>query len=184
MIDLSVQFDKNKFDKIITKAFLFGKDINRAINRAAKRAADSGKAETRRQMSREYTLPSKEIGKTIEARMLDMGAEMRITSGIQDILAFKGVKRTVVDTGVTVEIKKGNRHLVGNAFIGVLNKKQKRIGLYQRDNERRNVLRRYHGPSTVGMFKANEKVHNAALLKAMETLDQRMTHELGRLLNV
>ena len=187
MIEMSVQFYKAKFDKVMAQATLFGKDINKVINRAAKRAADSGKAETKRQLAGEYTLPSSEIAKTIEAKMLGMGAEMRISSGVQDILAFKGVKpqsQMPPATGrVLVEIKKSNSFTIDRGFVGILNKKQKRIGVYQRDEVRSNVFRRYHGPTTVGMFKANEKVHNAVLKKILQTLDERMTHELWRLLN-
>ena len=187
MIDLSVQFEKGKYDQTLAKCVLFGKDINKAINRAAKRAADTGNAETKRRMSAEYTLPSAEIGKTVEARMLTSGAEMHIKSGIQDILAFKGVKpksQMPPATGrVIVEIKKGNKFNIDRGFVGVLSKNQKRIGLYQRDAVKSNVYRRYHGPTTVGMFKANENVHNAVLEKILETLDARMIHELERLLN-
>lgn len=187
MIDLTVQFDKNKFEKTIAKAALFGKDINKAINRAAKRAADSGKAETKRRMSAEYTLPSTEIGKTIETKTLGMGAEMRIQSGVQDILAFKGVtpksQMPPAAGRVIVEIKKGSSFDIDRGFVGILNKNQKRIGVYQKDETKPNIFRRYHGPTTVGMFKANEKVHKAALEKILRTLDARMIHELERLLN-
>ena len=186
MVETSVQFDKSKFDKVIAKAAVFGQDINKAINRAAKRAADSGKAETKRQLAAEYTLPSADIAKTIEAKMLGMGAEMSISSGVQDILAFKGVQpksQMPPATGrAIVEIKKNSSFTIERGFVGVLNKRQKRLGVYQRDEVRRNVYRRYHGPTTVGMFKANEKVHNAVLEKILKTLDDRMVHELGRLL--
>jgi hypothetical protein len=188
MIDLSVQFDDKKYKDTIAKCMVFGKDINKAINRAAKRAADSGKAETKRQMSSGYTLPSTEIGETIDTKTLNFGAEMRLASGVQDILAFKGVKpKTQMPPAkgrVLVEIKKGDTFEIDRGFVGVLSKKQKRIGLYQRDENKSNVFRRYHGPTTVGMFKANEAVHNAVLKKIMQTLDARIVHELERLLSV
>ena len=187
MIDLEIQFDKDKYQEMIARAAIFNKDIDKAINRAARRAADSGKTETKRQLASEYTLPSSEIGKTIEINPLSEGMEMRIFSSVQDILAFKGVKpKTPMPGGsgrVIVEVKKGNKFNIERGFVGVLQKGQTRIGVYQRDAERANVLRRYHGPTTVGMFKANETVNNAAVEKIMETLDKRMIHELGRLLN-
>jgi len=187
MIDLEIQFDKDKYQDMIARAALFGKDIDKAVSRAARRAADTGKAETKRQLAAEYTLPSAEIGKTIEVKPLGEGMEMRIFSSVQDIMAFKGVKpKTESSTGsgrVIVEIKKGSKFDIERGFVGYLQKGQKRLGLYQRDAVRGNVLRRYHGPTTVGMFKANETVHNAAIEKIMETLDKRMIHELERLLN-
>jgi hypothetical protein len=187
MIDLEIQFEKDKYKDMIARATLFNKDIDKAVNRAARRAADTGKAETKRQMAAEYTLPSSDIGKTIEVKPLSEGMEMRIFSSVQDILAFRGVKpKTPQPSGsgrVLVEIKKGNKFDIERGFVGVLQKGQNRIGVYQRDENRANVLRRYHGPTTVGMFKANETVHNAAIEKIMETLDKRMIHELERLLH-
>jgi len=186
MIDLEIQFDKDKYQQMIARAALFGKDIDKVINRAARRAADTGKAETKRQLAAQYTLPSTDIGKTIEVNQLSEGMEMRIFSGVQDILAFKGVKPKAPMPGsgrVIVEIKKGNKFNLERGFVGVLQKGQKKIGVYQRDEKKGNVLRKYHGPTTVGMFNANETVHNAAIEKIMETLDKRMIHELERLLN-
>jgi hypothetical protein len=189
MIDLEIQFDKDKYQDMIARAALFNKDIDKAINRAARRAADTGKAETKRQLAAEYTLPSSEIGKTIEVKPLSEGMEMRIFSSVQDIMEFKGVKPKTPQTSgtesgrVIVEIKNGNSFDIERGFVGYLQKGQKKLGLYQRDAVKNNVLRRYHGPTTVGMFKANETVHNAAIEKIMETLDKRMIHELERLLN-
>jgi hypothetical protein len=187
MIDLEIQFEKDKYKDMIARATLFNKDIDKAVNRAARRVADTGKAETKRQMAGEYTLPSSDIGNTIEVRPLSEGMEMRISSGVQDILAFRGVKPKTPPTSgsgrVIVEIKKGDKFDIERGFIGYLQKGQKRIGVYQRDANLANVMRRYHGPTTVGMFKANETVHNAAVEKIMETLDKRMIHELERLLH-
>ena len=186
MIDLEIQFDKDKYQDLIARATLYNRDIDKAINRAARRAGESGKTETKKQMASEYTLPSGDIGKTIEVKPLSEGMEMRIFSSVQDIMEFKGVKpKTPSGNGrVVVEVKKGNTFDVERGFVGYLQKGQQRIGLYQRDAARSNVLRRYHGPTTVGMFKANETVHNAAVEKIMETLDKRMIHELERILDV
>jgi len=186
MIEIEAQLDKNKYDDYVRRIFLFGKDIDKAINRAAKRAGDSGKAEAKRQLAKEYTLPSTDIGNTIEVNQLREGAEMRIFSGVQDILAFRGVKPKTPLPGngrVIVEIKKGNKYTLDRGFVGVLQKGQKKIGVYQRDETKGNVLRKYHGPTTVGMFKANETVQSATIDKVVETLDKRMIHEFERLLN-
>ena len=187
MIEFEIQFDKDKYNEMFARAVLFNKDIDKAVDRAARRAADTGKAETKRQMASEYTLPTSTIGETIEVKPLSEGMEMRIFSSVQDILAFKGVKPKTAQTSgggrVIVEVKKGNKFDIERGFVGFLQKGQKRVGLYQRDETRRNVFRRYHGPTTVGMFKANETVHNAAVEKIMETLDKRMIHELERMLD-
>jgi len=186
MIDMEIQLDKNKYQDMIARAAVFNKDIEKAVNRAMRRAAEAGKAETKLQLAAEYTLPSTDIGNTIEVNQLGEGMQMRVFSSVQDILAFKGVKPKTPMNGsgrVIVEIKKGSKFTLDRGFVGILQKGQKRIGLYQRDEQKKNVLRKYHGPTTVGMFKANDTVHNAAIEKIMETLDKRMIHELERLLN-
>lgn len=186
MIDLEIKFDKDKYQQMIARAALFNADIEKAVNRATRRAAESGKAETKRQLAAEYTLPSTDIGKTIEVNQLSEGMQMRVFSSVQDIMAFKGVKPKMPMPGsgkVIVEVKKGNKFTLERGFVGFLQKGQKTVGLYQRDEAKRNIMRKYHGPTTVGMFKANETVHNAAIEKIVETLDKRMIHELERLLN-
>ena len=187
MIDLEIQFEKDKYQDLIARAALYNKDIDKTINRSARRAADSGKTETKKQIASEYTLPSADVAKTIEINPLSEGMEMRIFSSVQDILAFKGVKpKAPTTTGsgrVVVEVKKGNKFDIDRGFVGILQKGQNRIGVYHRDAVKSNVFRRYHGPTTVGMFNANETVHNAVVEKIMETLDKRMLHELERMLN-
>jgi len=189
MTDLVIQFDKDKYQKMIALGVVFNKDIGKAMQYAARRAAESGKAETKRQLAAQYTLPFKDIEETIVVKPMNEGMEMRIFSSVQDILAFKGVKPKTPMTSrsasdrVLVEIKKGNKYNIDRGFVGYLQKGQKRVGLYKRDRYLDNVLRRYYGPTTVGMFNANETVHNAAIEKIMETLDKRMIHELERLLN-
>ena len=179
MIELSIEFDKDKYKDMIARAVHFNKNVNLAIARAAKRAAEAGRAEAKRQLSSSTTLPSSDIGKTIEAKPLKEGGQMRIFSSVQDLLDFKGVKRSGAD--VSVEILKGKKHIVGNTFIGVVGKTQKNPALYKRD-EATGALKRFHGPTTVGMFKANENVHEPVIDKIMETLDKRMIHELERIL--
>jgi hypothetical protein len=187
MIDLEIQFEKDKYKDLIAKAVLYNKDVNKALNRAARRAADTGKAEIKRQLAGEYTLPSGDIGKTLEVKPLSEGSLLRIFSGVQDIMAFKGVKpKTAQVPGsgrAVVEIKKGNKVEVERGFVGYLQKGQKNLGLYQRDANKRNVFRRYHGPTTVGMFNYNETVRNASIEKIVETLDKRAIHELERIIN-
>jgi hypothetical protein len=179
MINLEIGFDSDKYRDMIARCVLYGKNVNLAIARAAKEAAQAGKTEAKRQLAAETTLPSSKIGKTIEAKTLKEGGEMRIFSSVQDILEFKGVEKTGVE-GVIVEINKGKGKRNPKAFVGKMGKNQKHDALYKRDE---NGIVRYHGPTTVGLFKANETVHNAAIEKIMETFEKRIVHQLDFILS-
>lgn len=184
MIEVSVQFEKGKFDKIIAKAVLFGKDVNQAINRAAKRAADTGKAETKRQIVKRYTLPSSEIGNTIFSKYLDEGAVMQIKGYVNRLVDFKGTSPKSKPVYGKAK-KEGSGGPIPPARLVTIDGKEllvapkrTKTGFVQPGK-----IRELYGPSTVGMFKANEDVQNTVNAKIMETLDKRMIHELERLLN-
>ncbi|GHU82787.1 hypothetical protein FACS189468_7360 [Spirochaetia bacterium] len=201
MIDLEIQFDKDKYKDMIARAVLFNKDIDKAVNRAARRAGDAGKAETKRQLAAEYTLPSSEIGKTIEVKPLSEGVKMRIFSSVHELILFNTKPKTPMPPAkgpVRVQVKKGDGSSeLGHAFVAKM--PNGHIGIFEREGQKRknkdthgreiagskvhDHIQELFGPSTVGMFEANETVHNAVIEKIMETLDKRMIHELDFILN-
>jgi hypothetical protein len=190
MIDLHIEFDKNKYSDIMKKcSFLANEsEINKAINRAAKRAADTAKAETVRQLTSEYTLPASEIRGTIFTRNIKgdkIGAVMDISSSPFSLPKFKGVipKEAMPPAKgpVKVQVKKGGGTTFKQAFIAKM--KSGHIGVYEREGEKSFPIDEKFGPSTTGMFKANETVNEAVLKLAGETFEKRVQHELERLLN-
>ena len=201
MIELEIQFDKDKYLDMIARAAVFNKDIDKAISRAARRAGDAGKTETKRQLAAEYTLPPSEIAKTIEVKPLREGAAMRIFSTVQDVILFHHIPKITMPPAkgpVKVQVKRKNGFSeLSHAFVAKM--KSGHVGIFEREDQKRKSkdthgrvietskekfhIKELQGPSTVGMFEANETVHNAAIEKIMETLDKRMIHELERLLN-
>jgi hypothetical protein len=196
MIEVSIEFDKDKYKDMIARAVLFGKNVNLAIARAAKSAAEVGKKETKRQLSAEYTLPSSEIVKSLEVKPLGEGMQLRIFSSVHDLILFKHKPKMPMPPAkgpVQVQVKKGDGSSeLGHAFVAKM--PSGHIGIFEREGEKRknkdshgkeiasskehDHIKELSGPSTVGMFKANETVHNAVIEKIMETLDKRMIHEL------
>jgi hypothetical protein len=57
------------------------------------------------------------------------------------------------------------------------------VGVYERKSEKSFPIAEKFGPSTPGMFNANETVNEAVLELAGKTFDKRIQHELERLLN-
>jgi len=188
-VGLQIEFDRNKFAALIKKCSMLAseKEINKAINRAAKRAADTAKAESVRQLSSEYTLPATEIRGTIFARNItgDIGAVMSISSSPFALTKFEGVTPNQVmppaKGPVHAKVKKSGGATMKRAFVAKM--KSGHVGVYEREGEKNLPIEQHFGPSTPGMFKANETVNEAVMKLAGETFDKRVQHELERLLN-
>jgi hypothetical protein len=96
MIDLQVNFDKNKYAELIQKCSLLAneKEINKAISKGAKKAAHEAKKETVAQLLRGYTLSGSEVKSAIKTRKMgggETGAVMKIESGVMPLYQFEGV---------------------------------------------------------------------------------------------
>ena len=203
-LSLSVELDEKEYKDMMARATLFGKNINKALASAYKRAASAGKAETKRQLSSEYTLPSTEIGKTITSKATSKEAWLRISSSAIPIIKFKGVApKTVMPPTkgpVKAEIKKGEGGTLKRAFVAKMKAGDKfHIGVFERESEKRKSkdtagnedakskakwhINEHFGPATPGMLKENDAARKAVISKMKETLNTRVKHELGRLLN-
>jgi len=187
MVNVSVEFDKNKYSDIMRQVSLLANEtqINKAIGRAAKRAANAARTETVKQLSSEYTLPVSEMRGTLSTRNLmggDIGAAMQISSNPFALPKFEGVTpKEPVKKPVLAQVKKGSSKLeLARSFAAKM--KSGHVGIYERDTDKSLPLGQHFGPATTGMFKANEKVNEAVLEKAGETLNKRVIHELERLM--
>jgi len=187
MVDLNIEFDRKKYADVMRRVSLLANEaqINKAINRAAKRAADSARTESTRQIASEYTLPTPEIRKTIKTRNLSpVGAAMQITSSPFALPKFKGTLPKEVmppkKGPVKVENKRGSSDELSDAFVSIMPNGHK--GVFERSTEAQYPISQLFGPSTTGMFKANENVNESVTEKAQEIFDKRIIHELERLM--
>jgi len=186
MIDLKVEFNKSKYNDVLKKVSLLANEaeVNKAINRAAKRAADTAKAETVRQLTAEYTLPASEIRRTIASRNIgggEVGAVMKISDGAHALFDFQINPKTIpTKKPVTVSIKKGQSGVSRHGFVAKMNSGH--IGLFSREGEERLPVIERFGPSTTGMFKANNAINESVVMVAGETFEKRVLHELDRLM--
>jgi hypothetical protein len=187
MIELNVEFDKAKLSDVMRKVELLASksDINKAINRAAKRAANTAKAETARQIPKEYSLPAAEVRKTIFTRSIgggQVGAVMQISSSPYALPAFQGVtpRETMPPAKgpVRAQVKKGGGAELGVAFVTKL--KSGHVGVFERKTEARTPLDQLFGPSTPGMFGREQEtpVNTAVIEKTGEMFQKRVIHEL------
>jgi hypothetical protein len=208
MINLNVEFEKNKYSEIMRKCSLLAHDaeIDKAISKGAKKAADEAKKETVKQLLSKYTLPGSEIKPAIKTRKMggdETGAVMKIESGVFPLYQFEGVMpREIMPPAkgpVYAAVKKEGGANLSRAFVAKM--PSGHVGVYERENEKRKSkdirgrikkdgkekdhINGLFGPSIAGMFgrEKETEINAAAIEKARETLDKHIINELERLLN-
>jgi hypothetical protein len=206
MINLSIEFDKNKYSEIIRKcSFLANEaEINKAISKGAKKAADEAKKETIKQLLSGYTLSGSEIKPAIKTRKMgggETGAVMKIESGAFPLYQFEGVTpREIMPPAkgpVRAVVKQGGGAGLNRSFVAKM--PNGHIGVFEREGAKRKSFREtkgkaniahdhineLFGPSIAGMFgrEKETEINIAVRKKAMENLDKHIINELERLLN-
>ena len=210
-MEVTVQLDPQQMAAIDRKCSLFMEQskIDTAINRAAKRAADSAKAETKKQITERYTLPAGQIGKTISTagnKGSGVGASMIISDSPNALPKFSGTKpnkpqpKSRPVQQVNVKTETGAKSVPGwftaqmkSGHIGVFSRRNttRMKSPYQRtgkDKWGRNPaktgraqLTQKHGPPAPKMFERPEIVEPVKKY-AEEVLSKRLDHEFERLL--
>ena len=184
--NIQCSFRKADFDKIIKRLdnFLDKTTIRKIIQRSAKRAASAGVTETKRRLSAETTLKPAEIGKTLTVYGGNSGAiGMLISDTARPLSDFAFTpKKPKPKTAPIIEVLKGEKKVLNKgAFVAKM--KSGHIGIYERDAEESLPIGQLPGPSTTGMFKANEDVNSAVQDKIFETFEERVEHELEYILS-
>jgi hypothetical protein len=183
------EFKREDYNRILRKLGLIANrmTLRKAINLAAKRAADTGVAESKRQISSEYTLPASEIGKRVKryayGSPLDMAIGIKISDTARPLSEFNFSPKKPVKKPITVEVKRGDKTVFSKGAFVQRMPNTGHIGIFEREDEERLPIRELPGPSVTGMFKANESIHNDVWDKIFETFDKRVVHELHRLLD-
>jgi hypothetical protein len=192
MINLNVEFGKQKYAEIMRKCSLLANEaeINKAISKGAKKAADEAKKETVEQILRGYTLSGAEIKPALKTRKMgggETGAVMQIASGVIPLYKFEGVTpREIMPPAkgpVRAAVKKGGGADLSRAFVAKM--PGGHVGIYERQGDKSFPIAQKFGPSIAGMFgmEKETEINIAVRKKAMENLDKHVINELERLLN-
>jgi hypothetical protein len=144
MIDLQVNFDKNKYAELIQKCSLLASvgEINKAISTGAKKAADEAKKETVKRVLSGYTISGSELKSAIKTRKMggdETGAVMNIVSGVIPLYQFEGtMPREVMPPAkgpVRTTVKQGGGSELGRSFVAKM--PSGHIGVYEREDSKR-----------------------------------------------
>ena len=176
MVELNIKLDESRLPEWMrTGARIPDKIFDNALKHAAMKGINKARTETKKEVADLYTLPSSVVHKTSDTKYSGDGALMNLDKVGNMFTDFKGVKTKKTALGASgrnlyptiVEIKQGNTFSHDRILAGTMQKNQKKIGVYKKDANRRNVFRRYFGASTRGIFNANENVTKPVVDAAM-----------------
>jgi len=208
-LNIKAGFERKGYDKIMQKLGMVSKSttIINVINQAAKRAAAAGATETKRRIKRSYTLRPEKVNKAVSTYAtgspLDMAIGVKISDSSHPLSRFKFTpKKPPKKRGIVVssEVKRGQKDVyTKGAFVQTM-PKNNHTGIFQREDEKRKSMdshgrtiedskEKVHinplfGPPVTKMVESNDNINKAIWDKMFETMEVRVNHELGRLLNV
>jgi hypothetical protein len=179
-------FRRDQYNRIIKNFEGFNKyEIREIIVAAADRAASAGVTATKKGIANEFTISGSTLGKAVKkykyGSALGMVIGVKIRGNNRPLSEFKfGPKKH--SARPIVEVKKGSPHtLKGPRFVA---KVHGRTAILERTSKKSYPVRALQGPSAVGMFKANEPIHQAVWDIIFDKFEERVIHEIDQKLNI
>ncbi len=160
--------------------------VYKAVGSALKRAAQSGSTAGMKLVAQEYAIGQNELKantKTVNTIVRDLSGVYSVTFGYRgnviSLMKFdtKATKSGGVESRV---LRNSGRKSLGSAFI---QKMGSHTGVYERESSERFPVRELYGPSAVQAFYAREEVTDAMNDTVVATYEQRIDHEILRVLN-
>lgn len=172
MIEVEIEgieiFDKLKnSDKQLEKALYFAK--NRALNTV--------KTELARGVPKEYDTKQKTIRE--RTRVNKSSGEVSVKGSPIRLFKFKVTPTTPKRQLVTASVKRARKSLP-HAFVAQM--KNGHIGVFERAKKSRYPIKQLYSVSAPQMA-GNEEVLESAMERASIVFDERLDHEIGRLLD-
>jgi hypothetical protein len=190
MVEIMAEFRRSDYEKMYRKlsTICSRMELRKATHRAALRAADAGVTATKKEISAETTMKSTDIGERVKkyvygSPVTDFAIGVKISDTARPLSEFAFLpKMPKPDTSPIVEIYKGKKQKLGkDAFVQKM--PSGHVGVFHRLGEERLPIKEITGPSVTGLFKANEKIHDAVWGKIFDTFEKRVIHELHRILD-
>lgn len=160
--------------------------VQKAVPRAINRAMESGRAAGVEKVREQYTVKAKAVRSTIKlSRANSRNMEGVITSIGSPIplYDFKVNPKTVNGrrrSPIRVSVKKGQQSALGKSFIARLG--SGKVGVFERLGNKRLPIKMLFGPSAPQMI-GSDSVIDYIEKAAVDTMDKRLDHEIGRLLD-
>ena len=160
--------------------------VNVAAARAINRAAYAARTQAGRSVRETYTVKHKDVISTIrlhkKATPADLNAEIRSRGSTLKLMKFKVTPSSPQPKRkrpIKVSVKKGSNKTIKNGFVARMSNGH--MNVFTRTTKKRFPIRGHYGPSVPQML-GNESVTRFVERKANEVLDNRLEHEINRLL--
>ena len=160
-----------------------GSGAFKAINAALRRAAQSARAKAGTFASSRYYISAGGFKGHVRDKISMEGGSGGVT-GVKLTFAGSVIRliefntRFSKDGGVAVSVKKGGGGVISQGFIANTG----RLGVYERVGASRLPIEQKYGPSAAHMM-MDEEVTKSMENKIVETFNERIDHEIDRILN-
>jgi len=181
-------FRRSQYESIVKQLEGFNKyEIRKIIMNAADRAASFGTTLTKKGIAKEFVIPTSILGRAIKKYKYGSSLGMSIGVNIRDnprpLSEFKFSPKEHSGRP-TVEVKRGSAHtLKGPRFVAKI-PNTNRFAILERTSKKSYPVRSLKGPSAVGMFKANESIHQMVWDGIFDKFEERVIHEIERMLSI
>lgn len=180
---ITVDIAEEGFDRVSALLAGIPGGANRAVGSALARAAAAGKTVAKRAVTQEYGSEFSNRTKNINNIQRGSNGEVSINFGYRGSVIPLRVFDTRVDRSgrVVTRVKKsGARQALDHAFEA---KMGSHYGIYERQGEKRFPVKELFGPATPQMMYSNENVMDSIEEKMASTYEERIEHEITRVLN-
>lgn len=149
--------------------------------RALNRAATAGRTRASVSIRQHYIIKSGDVKKSIKlktASLNRLNAQLRASGPVTPLMHFRVTPSFPDIARVRAAVKKGGMKPIESAFVTRANSG---VNVFVREGQSRYPIKALYGPSIAQML-GNDEVLDNVLDRTQEVLDERLEHELSRLL--
>ena len=182
---MTIEVREEQFERAKLVLSNVPKGIERAMASAINRAAQSGRTEAVKKVRERYIVKASTVREPLKIERASSSSPIAILRAVGRVIPLSKFKiRPSKPTPgrskpVTATVIKGKGGTIPKAFVARM--PTGHVGVYRRKGRPRLPIMELYGPSVPQMI-GNEEVMRALEEKAQQTLDERMEHDITRLL--
>ena len=182
---MTIEIREEQFERAKLVLSNVPKGIERAMASAINRAAQSGRTEAVKKVRERYIVKASTVREPLKIERASSSSPIATLRAVGSVIPLSKFKirpskpTPGKSTPVTATVIKGKGGIIPKAFVARM--PAGHVGVYRRKGRPRLPIMELYGPSAPQMI-GNEEVMRALEEKAQQTLDERMEHEISRLL--
>jgi len=179
-----IEIDDKQLERVKTVLASVPKGANRAVSSAVNRAASAARTEAVKQVRAQYIIKAQDVRSPMsieKASMSGLMATLRASGRVIPLSKFRISPASPPQTRpLRAQVRKGSAGgTLRHAFVARM--PSGHIGAYMRKTSKRLPIKELFGPSVPHMI-GNKEVMGKIEERAVEVLDERLEHEITRLL--